>query len=188
MLKSKPFWIVLIYVTVSIVLLVGCRGKFPNKNTPKENQYQNADFNNSIELVRVKSILEKDTKISGIDVAVIGDDIILDLENHSVRTIQFPPDGGSIYYIFDRVLNEWVIIENSRTNINTEPELLFPKDSPDYMSGFYNITPRIPWELDSEDLIPFRVVVLGNFVDSNGKSQEIVGATYDLLFKPPTFD
>ncbi len=188
MLKSKPFWIILLYVTITIVLFVGCKGQFPNKKTPIENQYQNNDCNNAIELVRVKSVLEKDSRISGIEVVTIGKDLYLDLENHSNRTIQFPPDGGSVYFIFDREVNEWVIIENSWTNLNTDPELLLPKDSPDYLSGFYSITPNIPRELGSKELTPFRVVVVGNFVSSIGEVQEIVCATYDLLFEPPNFD
>jgi len=186
-LKSKQLSI-LFLAPIIIVLFVGCKGQFPNKVTPIENQYQNEDCNNSIELARVKSVLEKGSYISGIEVTTIGADFFLDLENYSSRTIQFPPDGGSIYFMFDRDVNKWVIVENRRTNLNTDPELLLPKNNPDYISGFYNITPNIPWELGSKELIPFRVIVVGNFLSSNGEAQEIVCATYDLLFAPPNFD
>jgi len=187
-LKLKSSWIALLLITISAVLLVGCRARFPTTSTPLETQYQYADINSSIKLVRVKSILEKDNKVSGIDVATIGDDVFLDLENHSDRTIQFTPDGGVIYYMFDKGLDEWVIIEDRRINMNTEPALLLPKNSPDYLSGFYNITPNIPWELGSKELFPIRVVVCGNCISSNGDVQEVVCATFDLFFEPPRFD
>ncbi len=188
MLRLKSFWIPFLFTTISAVLLVGCKARFPTTSTPLETQYQYADINSSIMLVRIKSILEKDNKVSGIDVATIGDDVFLDLENHSDRTIQFTPDGGLIYYMFDKGLDEWVIIEDRRTNMNTEPALLLPKNSPEYFPGFYNITPNILWDIGSKELFPTRVIVCGNFISSNGDVSEVVCATYDLFFEPPIFD
>ncbi len=171
-----------------IGLLTGCYASFPNANTLIEEHYSGTDFNDVIELVRIKSILEKDTKKSGIEVVIIGDDVYFDLVNQSNKLIRFPPDGGAEYFFYDREAHEWVNIEDNRTNMNEDPQMLLPNDATEYITGFYSIDPAIPWTLNSTRLIPFRVVVTGIVVNENGDELEEVGAFFNLFFKPPSFD
>jgi len=180
-LKSIVFRI--IFLLISVGVFAGCSNPFPKVNTPIEEQYSETDFNNEIELVRVIPSWEKANPHSGKEVVSFGDDIIFDLINHSNKMIQFPPDGGAIYYVYALEKGEWVNIKDSFININENPEILLPKDDPEYLPGFYDISPSIPMMENTKKLIPFRVVVFGNIVSEGGEVLGYVGAFYDLFFR-----
>ncbi len=181
-MKSRNVTFSFLFILITAILLSGCRGSFPN-TASIDNQFSGVSFNKIIELIRVQSILEEKTFNRGLEIVSFEDYLLLDLVNNSKNKIKFPPCGGPIYFQYDYEFDEWIRVTDRRTCGNKNPEVLLPKDAPHYLPGFFNITPSIPWTLNSTDLIPFRVVVIGEIITDDGAIIETVGATYDFFYR-----